>query len=321
MQLKVLFLTLMTSFKSYACTEAMKPYTVECKAQDKFTKLTEDYLKNQSSVDSIKGFVIPRALGKTNYFSAKNELLTQTETTLEKNKDWIAWSAGQKYMSDFHSAFLEFNDILKLHKIMFSAPFDFSAGKIRTSFGETNPVFHINCSDQLLNDNAELLLENYDIKSNEGYALLELQNIANCADKKSYSGDLVFYKGASMKMELKSWVADFNDMLNRYYYQTADDTLLPVSPYEYLADMKRWFIAIHPFSKGNELMANVLIDYATERLQLPPLSLIYPHAYLKSAKENRAETLEATQDSLIFLENCLYETKVKLVSPQCTTLD
>lgn len=318
MQFKVLLLTLMASFKTFACTDAMKPYAFECKAQDKYTKLSQEYLKNHIPVTSIKGFVIPRALGKASYFSSKNEFLNETETTLANNKDWISWNAGQKFIAGFDRVFLDLSDVLKLHKTMFST-FEFGAGRIRTSFGETNPTYHFSCNDQLLDDNSTFMIENFDVKSNEGYALLKLDNLVVCEDHKNFSGDLIFYKGASMKMELKSWIADFNDMVLRYSAQTTENNTMTISPYQYLSDMKRWFISIHPFTRGNELVANVLIDYATEKLQLPPLALIYSHSYLKTIADNRAETLEATQDSLNLLENCLYETKVNLVSPQCSS--
>ena len=315
MRLIVLFFSFTAALNSYACSEAMKPYDFECKAQDRYKKLEESFLSSKTTPEQIKGFVLPRALGNANYFSAKNDLLNKTEPTLIQNKNWLAWTNGKKFFDKYTPVFLELNDILKLHKIMFKESQE--SGKLRTSYGETNPVIHYNCNDSVINDSLTALFENYDVKSSEGYPLITLENLSPCEDKKSYSADLVFYKGASVKTELKSWLMDFNETLNNY---TAENEKKLNPPYQQLSDLKRNFLAIHPFLSGNEMLINVLMDYASKKMDLPPMSLTTTSAILMNREDNRSEIHKATHESLNFLETCLYETKVNFVSPQCRSL-
>lgn len=305
------------AFNSFACTEAMKAFEFECKVQDRYNKLSEEFTKNKIMAANIKGFAIPRALGKTKYFASKNDLLNHTEATLAADKDWTAWKSGQKFLEKFTAPIIEYNDITKLHKTMFSGQTE--AGKVRTNFGETNPKIHYSCNDNLITDEVSSVLDRYDVESVEGYPLLSLENLDQCEGKKNYSADLVFYKGASMKTELKSWINDFNDMLGRYTADNSNEKNL-TSPYAFLADMKRRFLAIHPFVAGNELLANMLIEYATKKVILPSVPTSNANDILLSLEENRQESKKSIEDNLTFFENCLYETKVNFVSPQCTSL-
>lgn len=302
------------SSHSFACTEVMKPYEIECKAQDRWNALSKDYSSNKMNLNDIKGFAIPRVLGKEGYFQSKNEFLTKPEVSLLKNKDWLANQRGKDFFKDYNPVFLELSDIQKLHKTMFAENRD--AGKIRVTFGQTNPKQEIKCSDKLINDEAAALLENYDLKSNEGYSLLNVENLSFCDDKKSYSATIVFYKGASMKTELKAWLVDYNDFLNRF---TNGDAINGVTPFTYLADIKRWFLAIHPFTYGNEAVASALMDHATTKLELPPMAFSR-EAILLNVTSNRAATLKSTQESLTFLENCLFDVKLNSIAPECTSL-
>ncbi len=314
MRFKLLSLTLLMTFKSYACSEAMKSYDVECKAQDRWNAITQDFSSRKINSGNIKGFAIPRVLGKTSYFQLKNDYLTKPEVTLSQNKDWQAWSKGKDFFKDYNPTFLELADVTKLHKTMFANKGE--AGKLRIVFGQTNPRQEIQCTDKLITDEVAALLDNYDLKSNEGYPLLNLENLTLCDDKKTYSAQIVFYKGASMKTELKAWLVDYNDLVNRF---AKGDTTNGITPFSYLADMKRWFMAIHPFTFGNELVANMLIDLASKKLELPPLAFTRD-SYLMNPNTNRALTLKATQDSLVFLESCLFDVKLNSVAPECTSL-
>jgi len=314
MRFKLLCLTLFMSSHAFACTEVMKPYEIECKAQDRWNALSKDFSSKEINLSNIKGFAIPRVLGKNNYFQSKNEFLTKPEVSLLGNKDWMASKRGKDFFKEYNPVFLELSDIQKLHKTMYAENID--AGKIRIFFGQTNPRQEIKCSDKLINDDGASLFENYDLKSYEGYPLIAVENLSVCDDKKSYSATIVFYKGASMKTELKRWLVDYNDILNRFANGNAN---IETTPFNYLADMKRWFLAIHPFTYGNETLANALIDYATTKLELPPLALSR-NSFLINTEANRSATLKSTQESLTFLENCLFDVKLNSVAPECTSL-
>lgn len=316
MRLILLLLTFLAASTCLACSEALVPFDLECKAQDKFNKLASEFSKSNINITQLKGFAIPRILGNLKFFSAKNDFLNHTQPTLNKNVDWQAWKNGQKFIEESTSPFLDYTDIIKLHKVTFSGNLD--AGRIRTNFGLTNPKAHFSCEDKVINEEISDLLYRYDVKSSEGYPLLVLENIKPCEDKENYSADLRFYKGASMKTELKSWLADFNDSLIRY--STNDGSADMPSPYAFLADMQRRFIAIHPFSMGNELLANLLIDYAAQRLALPSIAIFQPNSILLNLDQNRLAIKKSVEDNLTFFENCLFEIKVGPISPQCNTL-
>lgn len=318
MQLKTILLLILASLSwahAFACSEAMQAFETECAAQDLWNRLTLEYQKSNVAINNVKGFAIPRAIGDKNFFESKNDFLNHSESALLQNKDWLAWTNGKIFFNGYNEVLLELSDVLKLHKAMFSETIE--AGRLRVVFGETNPKYTFSCEDKVLTKETSDFFENFDIKSSEGYSLLELKNIILCEDRKTYSADIVFFKGASIKTELKSWLADYNDMLNRY---SQDAPLLLTPPFAYLADMKRWFLAIHPFSFGNELIANVLLEYASAKIGLPPLMSVTNHSYLMSLNENRTKTLKATQEKLSFLETCLFDIKTNLIAPECSTL-
>lgn len=322
MRLTLLLLTIFGSTNAFACSEVLMAYKEECRAQDRYQRLTKEYGALSINMTELKGFKIPKALGKVNYYSQKNEVLNQTEVALPKNRNWQVWSNGQKFIEHLHPVYLQFSDITKLHKSMYAEKTFFSSspdlGKLRTSNSQTNPKITLTCADKLLNDKLFELLSDYDLKSAEGYPLLTLENINVCDDKNISSGDVFFYKGASVKTELTRWLMDLNDMVARYENGSASSDL---APYSYLSDMRRWFLAIKPFTMGNEEVVAALIDYVAKRLQLAPMSQgdINAPIYL-SVYENRNSDLTKIQETLAFFESCLFETKTKLVSSECSAL-
>lgn len=322
MRKPIIFISLFSSINAFACSEALRPYSDECKAQERYQKISSEFNQLAINATELKGFKIPKAVGKSNYFSGKNELLNQSESTLAKNKEWQTWNNGQKFINSLNSTMLDFSEITKLHKTLFAGKSFFSTpgdvGKLRTGSAEVNPKILLTCSDKILNDGTFLVLADYDLKSAEGYPLLVLSNIKECDDKKFSSGELMFYKGASVKVELSRWLADLNDMIYRYESETAPSEY---GPYKYLSDMRRWFLAIKPFSTGNEEVVAALVDYTVKRLHLAPISLSDQSSpVLRSAEKNLELTLLRVKESLDFFEGCLYETKMKLVSSECSTL-
>lgn len=316
MRISLLLLIITSCSNVFACSEVLKPYAQECQMQDRYQKLYKEFDARSINMNDLKGFKIPRALGKHSYHSAKNDLLNHSETTLPKNRDWQVWSNGQKFINELNPTYLEFSDLIKLHKNLFAGKSDL--GKLRTSNGETNPKLKLSCGDKILNNKTFNLLFEYDLKSIDGYPFLILGNVKPCDDKNFSSADLYFYKGASVKKELMRWLTDLNDMISRYEAEIAP---IDFGPYNYLSDMRRWFLAIRPFNMGNEEVAGALIDYAANRLQLPPLSLgdLAAPIYL-SVSENREDTLAKIQDTLVFFEGCLFENKMKLISSECSPL-
>lgn len=320
-KLLILFSTL-SCFNAFACSEALRPYEEECKAQDRYQKLLSEFKTYSIDMNNLKGYKIPKAIGKNPYFSSKNELLNYSEAVLPKNKDWQVWSNGQKFINDLSPILLEYSDIPKLHKSLFAGKSFFSSpgdlGKLRSNSAQTNPKITLTCFSKVLNDKNIELLSDYDLKSAEGYPLLSLENINGCEDQSISSAELYYYKGASVKTELVRWINDLNDMIYRYESASAPADF---GPYHYLSDMRRWFLAIKPFQSGNEEVVAAILDYTAKRLQLTPLSLgdLAAPVFL-SVDENRKGTLNKIHETLTFFEGCLFETKTKLVSSECSSL-
>lgn len=321
MRISLVLFSFLISFQAYSCTNAMNSFEVECKAQDRYQKLNDDFKKYSISVTNLKGFIIPRAVGELEYYSNKNDFLNHPETTLFKNKYWLTWISGQNFINSLNPITIDLKDVLKLHKTLFanrSSETGSELGKLRTNSGETNPKLALSCDDQILNDKVINLLANYDLTSLESYSLLSLKNTKKCDIENYSSGVLIYYKGASVTMELGRWIAELNDTLARYENDEAESS---ISPYRYLSDMRRWFLALRPFTYGNEEVVNALIDFSIKRLHLPPLlPSDSANPIFLTAEENRAESLKKLTETLAFFEGCLFETKTQPISPECSPL-
>ncbi|MDO9183314.1 MAG: hypothetical protein Q7U04_12950 [Bacteriovorax sp.] len=322
MQILILFLTLCSSSWAIACSDILVNYPVECKAQGRYQRLSKEFNNYSIKIDNLKGYKILKAVGKTSYYALKNDFLNNTDATLLKSRDWQMWNNGQNFIAEMSPVLLDFSDITKLHKKLFAEKGFFNnptdLGKLRTNNAETNPKIIISCNDNFFKEKIFNLFTDYDLKSAEGYSLLTLDNIKVCDDKKLSSFELYFYKGASVKTELVRWLNDFNDMLTRF---EKNDSIEEITPFNYLTDMRRWFLAISPFSYGNDEVASALIDYATKRLQLVPISFreLSDPIYL-SVEENRLNTDNKIQQTLDFFEGCLYERKTNLISNECNSI-
>jgi len=323
MKFYFLLLSLTFSANVIACDTVMKDYTLECNYQDHFNKLKENFKVYNTNPLTLKGHILPYALGDKNYNAKKNEYLNHSNENLESNQQWITWQNSQVAISKLNPIILEVGDILKLHTRIFSTKsigdiFNSKLGKLRTGNAEVNPTISYSCEDGKITDDTVALMGQYDLKTSEGYPLLALKDISTCKDlKNTKSGKLIFYKNASVASELNRWLVDFNDALLRYEMNKD----MEASPFQYLADMRRWFIALSPFSIGNENVVEALIQYASHRLHLPPLAKApQGEPILTEREEHRKQVITRMKESLIFFESCLYETKVKVISEQCRSL-
>ena len=228
----------------------------------------------------------------------------------------------QNLVTKLNPVFLDIKSLQKVHASLTTGKafgdFINSSNKLRIGNGEINPSITFKCSEQKINNDVLLLFDDYDLKTTEGYPLLTLKEIVNCPDDKAlHSGKLVFYKNASVPIELNRWLVDFNDTLARY----ENNKVIEIAPYSYLADMRRWFSALAPFSYGNEDVADALMLYATKRLHLPPLGQKIKNPYLLTMEDNRKRSEQDLKKNLTFFSSCLYEIKTNLVSTECSPLN
>lgn len=315
MRFYFLLLSLAFSTNTFSCDPRMKDYVFECSYQDQFNKLKTDFNKYNSNPLTLKGHILPHVLGAQDYNSKKNEYLNHSKESLASNTQWATWNKTQDYITKLNPISLDISDIVKLQSKILSSK---SAGQLRTGRAEINPTITYSCEDEKIDNGVIALINNYDLTSDEGYPLLTITNITECKNSKEIkAGKIIFYKSASVRSELNRWVIDFNDTLLRY----EDKEFLDVSPYQYLADMRRWFMAIAPFTEGNQSVAEALLLYASRRLNLPPLA--HPKRgipTLLSQEENRSQVAQQLKESLIFIEGCLFENKTNLVSEECSSL-
>ena len=306
-----------------ACTEAFKNLPEECMLQDRFQKMRDDFKKISINIQDVQKYKLSRALSPKVISGQKNKFAINPKQALEKNEEWHLWQNAQTAISDLNVVYLSVNDIQNIHKNIFGKKsflnnLTSEAGKLRVNHGITNPREPIHCEEGKLD--VELLeqLTQFDLTSNESYPLLELEEIKVCPNGTTYSAQVVYYKGASIKQELQRWVNDYNDMLIRF---EKGQVTTGESPLTYMADMRRWFTAIAPFVSGNGEVANALTDYFMQRLDFYPLplkDLNGPHL-MKPAK-HRESFVQKSRAVLKDLETCLYENKVKPVSSDCSIL-
>jgi hypothetical protein len=306
MRLTIIITFLMFSANVIACSEAMRPYSEECLQQDRIQIVKKELKKISINVEDLQGYKLARVTMSSNL--AKNQI--------QQSAEWVQWKNGQQYIATLKAIHLNMIDILKLHKSIFGTN---DSGKFRSNDGIAKPQEAITCQSYLLNSEALASLTASEMLSEESYQLLELENVQACPKKDFYSATLVYYKGASVKAELGRWLVDFNDMINRY----ESVGLQEISPLQYIADMRRLFMAISPFAQGNAEVINALSDYFMKRLNLLPLPLIdinKPH--LLSKEKNRILLKQRSHDVLTYVESCLLENKTKSISisTNCSSL-
>lgn len=306
-----------------ACTDAFKNLPEECKLQERYQKMRDDFKKISINIHDIQKYKLSRALSPKEINGQKNKFAFNAKQALEKNEEWHLWQNAQNAIAELNVVYLSVNDIQNIHKSIFGKKTFLNnvtsdAGKLRLNQGITNPRESIHCEDGKLD--VELLEQftQFDLTSSENYPLLELEDIKTCPNGTTYSAQVVYYKGASVKQELLRWVNDYNDMLIRFEkgHPPAGE-----SPLTYMADMRRWFTAIAPFGSGNTEVANALTDYFMKRLDFYPLplkDLNGPH--LMKPDKHRESFVHKSRAVLTELETCLYENKVKPISADCSIL-
>jgi hypothetical protein len=323
MRFFTLFLGIIFIGKAFACESRLQSYEFECAHQDHYQKIEKDFLLYEMSPLKLRGFIIPQIVGRIEFIGQKNALLNRPLETLSTIGQYTIWKNTSKAINKLNPILIEVSDVIKLQSNLFAGKnfnelYKGQIGKLRTHNSVVNPTIKYSCEDEKINLALLELFENYDLQTEEGYPLLTIQNLVDCKDKKEVrSGTLVFYKNASVKSELNRWVVDFSDTLSRYEAGEA----LNIPPYRYLADMRRWFTAIAPFSVGNAQVAEALLLYATNKLHLPPIvENLEASSMLLGVEENRKNVLNRLNDSLKFFEGCLFENKTKLVSNECSLL-
>jgi hypothetical protein len=264
----------------------------------------------------IKGYILPFVLGKIDYLSKQNDLLNHTSKNLISNPQWMTWKKIQSNILKLRAVNLNINDLTRLkNSISVSKSLD---DRLRTSNAITHPSQSYTCVDEAITNEVVTLFNDYDLFTEEGYPLLILKNVSACSNSTNLnSADIVFYKNASVRTELTRWLVDFNDTILQFEMNNP----LEISPYQYLSDMRRWFLAIAPFSSGNKNIIEAVLLSATRRLNLPPLVQGINEPILLSVEKNRGQILKQMQTSLVTLESCLYEVKTNLVSPECSVIE
>lgn len=310
------------SISILACSDIMRSYPIECNLQDKFQKLESELKKIFIDINHVNGTFIPFTITDQVYNKSINDLLSPQEKVKMKS-DILAMLKVESLVKRNYGPILTADDLNRYHGIFASfnkssAAFDLSNDKFRTLNGLTNPRTKISCDEEFLNNDFDKLIGFYDLETIDGYPLLLIENVKNCENDFYQSGEIVFYKGPSVKNEMNRWLTEFNDTIRRY----KNNQIIEISPYEYFADMYRWFLAIHPYQEFNENVAKSTLIWAAINLQLPLPQIddqIFP--FLRTRDQNRKLSLEKINHELNFLSDCLIEYNKKLVSPGCKQIN
>lgn len=324
MGMKLLFtaIVLLKAIPIYACSDILLSYPVECIIQDKFQTLDDEYQKKSIDFNHLIGNYYSFAISDRIYNKNQKNIIESLSNPQVKN-NILAMLKIESTIKRNPGPFLTVEDLNRFHAIFSiynNSPgtFDISNDRFRTTSGITNPRNKINCEDNYSKKDLENNTRFYDLETIDGYLLIDIQNINKCTNETYQSGEVVFYKGPSIKYEMNRWLVEFNDTILRYKnYQTID-----VSPYEYLADMHRWFLAIHPYQNFNENVAKAILIWASINLEIPlPQINDEVSPFLKTKIQNRSQSLEKINDELIFLSSCLNDYNNLNVSAKCTELN
>jgi len=195
-------------------------------------------------------------------------------------------------------------------------------------FQRKTPEFFIRCRDHSLRSKGYEVLANYDLKDFEGHPLVQINLASPCWGEHSgfYSGHVSYMSSRNVVRETENLLYLTSLRLNSYLTHTdpsreIDSTRVlwippemkgyldgspTVSPIDFVADLQRRYISMHPFGEGNGRTSHFLQDLVLDSLGLPfaptgrlTYELIYP------TEEYRALTRKEILETVSRLEDCL----------------
>lgn len=320
----------------FNCDEMLQKYPVECKVQQEYKEIKKKLANRGVDVENLTEAKATRFIGHGSLNrAAKNNEFLVWEIYDPKPKTWLKWEEGN-YSRELISRELECLqnkgskwEFTKDHlKRMYLGAMDASlTGKLDKNIfikhkfpkpGEFRSEGHLTSGFFVpkkwnLSDEDKKDVDNYDLKRVDGSTLVtsKLYKVPGVG----IVGEVEYVDSKEVEAEVDELLALLNDGVNKYL----SNDYMPITPLEFMADIQRRYVSIHPFHEGNGRMSRFLQDILSRVFNLPYL----PNADLKEDVINnmtdyRKETVQAMKDHIKGLKKCLnqYENNM-IISNKC----
>jgi hypothetical protein len=345
---KILALLLFSS-SLFACDEIFKSYPLECSLQDRFIKTKQEFNKLGVNHEYLSAYRTIRFISRKAYESHLKEKKDPNPQMIYKPAPltWDIWEQGAIYadsgnidwskelsletLKDLHENAIVKEIMTKASTILKGA----RPGKMRSRHTQMAPGFKISCEDKTSIQDLEFIL-NYDLEDSKGNKLVRLHpksdvnysrgGVVMSIDTKYYSickdrnyghGFFLYLESAKVPFAINEWL----EMANEGLGKIRTGKKMDVSPVEFMADLQRRFISIHPFGDGNGRTSRFIQDSLLKSLNLPiPASSDISNDLFSPTKKYRQMMVESIKGNMSYLERCLKEHQSGKVSLECTEL-
>jgi len=286
-----LFLTFFWSAMAYSCPQELSSHTFECGIYNRYQSA-----KNELATDydiDIEQLVTYRALRFISDFSWNSEYYENNKNVVDYKPrlvytpiptTWAFWERGDAYAQDYLERRINLTptleDIIQLHRNVmhelivgvYSAKKKGAApGKLRR--GKTKPPrWEALCKKPwttLTKDEVDLI-KDFDLRAADGKPIVRKKGrVKKCKGvivdgEQRYALKMEYLKSSRVPVEIQRLV---NYMAREWPLVKAGQSEL--SPVDFVADMQRYFISIHPFGEGNGRTSRMLQDLLVKSFGLP----------------------------------------------------
>jgi hypothetical protein len=301
-----------------ACSSFLEKYPRECAIQSKYNKLKKDYKDLGIDIENITFYRALRLIDKNdlNFETSKEEnRFLPWEVYSPKPKTWLYWELGDRCRKDLilskQTGSLTLDDLKTLHRQMidsdilgakksFLATLKLVAtpGNIRSGMNITSGEL-----DYEMTPEQKKVIENFELMGTDGNPLF-YANFFKPPHKKNYIAKTWYVKSSNVERELKAYLEEIGSSIDNY----KEGKEMGQTPLEFVADIQRKYIAIHPFSEGNGRVSRMIQDFVLDKLDLPliPAGRLQNDLY-REGKLYREDTISEMNNLVDELSACLSE--------------
>lgn len=321
----VLILSIITHSQNiFACSESLKAYPKECSIQDDYTSLVRGFGKHDVNPEETTEARSLRFIARKDFNKAikKNQTMHPWKLYKPAPKTWLKWEEGTQYrkfvnddidkkkqtsgkweLTKEHLKYIHRNTITpdltgKLDKMFAIRHLFPRAGEFR-KLGHLTSGFFVSNSWKLSKDEKEKL-DNYDLKCLDGAPIVRsrLLNIPLIG----IIGEISYLRSKLVEKEINKLL----DEVNKYVNLFLEGKKLPISPIQFMADIQRKYISIHPFHEGNGRISRYIQDILSSAFKLPPVPAgDLQNDVINKKDEYRKETVDAMLKKTHKLRACL----------------
>lgn len=281
---KLLFLAFLCSQQVFPCNDFLRKYPEECQMSDQYQALHKEMYDTYGvNVEFLTGYRSRRLIDKKVWEEEQDRIRCRPEKAYLPDPDvWVNWEKGASFLSNkllderlknetisIDRDFIKDVNIQSVNidimglmatKVKGAAP-----GRIRQNFHEI-PGFTYSCmSGAVTSEHIENVSNDYDLLDDNGNPLVSAIG-HTCPDSDYQQGVLKYTATANVDSELKKLLSYIKVNLDLY---RRGENRADYGPLKFIADVQRWFVAIHPFGDGNGRTSRFLQDYLLAKFGLP----------------------------------------------------